>query len=118
MSKTSSAELRAFKAGLKAEKGDKPKRRHKNVIHVIPAALALAGVAPIVGQSSDGGWDTPVGYLKQGQVGNATHVLVDNMKNTGILKEVATLEIAAFAAKVIGKKLGLNRLGTKELKVF
>lgn len=101
------------------ESKEKPKRRRaKDVIHAVPDALAVLGMSPIVTNTSMQGWTSPLDYFMEGQYQNGMTVLKSNLTDKGTLKEVAVIEIAAFASKLIGRKLGLNRVGTRKLKLF
>lgn len=112
--------LRAYKAGQKSKSGGK--RRHKErAVHLIPDALAVGAGAMLVGPE--------VAYVadlwKQGQPpwspdgpfsGGAAGVTIGNIEVGA--KPAIFLGAAALGAKIVGKWLGLNRVGTKKVKLF
>lgn len=92
--------------------------RRRDILHVVPTALSVVGLTPIAASSSMEGWTSPLDYAMEGQYNNALTVLKSNLKSRATIKEVAEIEVMAVAAKYLGKKLGLNRLGTKDYKLF
>lgn len=96
----------------------KRRRRAKDVIHAVPDGLAVLGLSPIVAESTLQGWESPLEYFMQGDLKNGVTVLQANVKNKDTLKEVVVMEGIALGAKILGRKLGLNRIGTRKLKLF
>jgi hypothetical protein len=113
-----------------ATKDSKPKRRYraaspkkrsahrkKREIHVVPDLFGVAGVLPIINGNASG--STPYEQYKGGAgVSGVMGALEANAISPTQLKEAAVLEIIGYAAKVVGKKLGLNTIGTKGVKLF
>lgn len=112
--------LKAYKSGQRSR--DKTKRRHKErAVHLIPDALAVGAGAALVGPE--------VGYIvnlwKEGSppwsstgpfAGGAAGETVGNLMVGA--KPAAYFAGAAIAAKYVGKWLGLNRVGSKKVKIF
>ena len=98
-------------------KSKKSRRHGKPAIHIVPAALEVAGLAlPVFSQTNTGDpspWDSAVKYRNgPATAGN----LLYNIKTEW--EDMAILVGGGILAKYIGKKTGLNRLGTKEFKLF
>lgn len=92
---------------------DKAKRRlAKRPVHLVPDILAVAGVGYVPFES-----DT-VSLIKQGNYNTAVNYLTENLTTWNGLKVPVLLEAGAIVAKTVGKKLGLNGIGTKGVKLF
>ena len=91
-------------------------KKSKRAVHVIPDGLMLGGIALPAFQGINGN-NSPVQELM------ATHSVADAV-NYGITSyktfwaEPVVGIVAGLVAKYAGKKLGLNRIGTKEFKLF
>jgi hypothetical protein len=99
------------------DRTNKFRRHSKPSVHLIPAALEVGALAlPVFSDTSQGypsPWESAVRY-RNGQA--AAENLILNVESEW--KDMAILFLGGIAAKYIGKKTGLNRLGTKELKLF
>ena len=105
---------------IRISKKDK-RRKSERAIHLVPDALAVGAGAALVGPEAgfivnlwkDGSppWSStgPFG-------GGAAGETIGNIM-TGV-KPAAYLAGAAIGAKYIGKWLGLNRVGSKKVKLF
>lgn len=100
----------------------KTRRRNPvDVIHVVPDVLAVAAMAiPFVDSGKVGSaYDNSVQYFKTGQWGPGIQNLISstmtNLPET-ILPAVE-LGVVAIAASWFGRKLGLNKIGTKRVKL-
>lgn len=128
-SKKGSKEAKAYVASIRPDKSkkrgkrsmarrDREKRSHKahRVVHVIPDAVTVGGLFLPMFQGVNGNY-SPVQETMQ------TKSLADGV-NYGITsyesywKEPVVGVVGGLALKWIGKKLGLNRLGTKKFKLF
>lgn len=109
-------ELRAYKAGMRSDKHKTHRRHAKREIHVIPDVLAIGAVAVPVTTVRDGWGENPVQMAMSGDLSGALNQAVANTVTQW--KPEAEFLIASFVAKAIGKKLGLNHLGTKGVKLF
>lgn len=93
------------------------KKDRGNKIHVIPDVLFASAVGiPFV--TVDGAGSTAVSNFMAGP-GNWQYIPNDIIGGiTENVKPIAELVVSAFVAKYLGKKLGLNRVGTKEVKLL
>jgi hypothetical protein len=92
---------------------DKARRhREKRPIHLVPDLLAVGGVADWFMESQT------IPLVKSGDYGTAVSYLITNATTVQGLKDPVLLEVGAIVAKLVGKKLGLNRIGTKGVKLF
>lgn len=118
--------LKSYKAGMRAAK--KPgKHRRKDVVHLIPDLFLVGAAAePFVGNSGSGvstldtlspSWN-PGESLSQ-RMSGAFDNLITNMKGPGsTLIPAAELAVVGLVAKWLGKSTGLNRIGTKKVKIL
>ena len=92
-------------------------RRKERELHLIPDLFAVAGTLPILNGNASG--STPWEQYKGGAgLTGVMNALEANATSGTQLKEAAILEVIAWASKVIGKKLGLNKVGTKGVRLF
>lgn len=94
---------------------ERRKHYHKK-IHIIPDAMAAGGLLfPFVSKTPQGNpspiesliyYRNPQGFLEH---------LEDNIK--GYWKPTAELLIGSMVVKYVAKKVGLNRVGTKDLVI-
>lgn len=84
----------------------------KRELHVVPDLLAIGGVADIFVESQT------LGLIQGKQYDSAMSYLTTNLTTWNGLKDPVILEVGAIAAKWVGKKLGLNKIGTKGIKLF
>ena len=99
------------------EKGSRPKKRDRG-IHIVPDILAVAGIGDLAFESTEEAGNSPYTYLMAKDYQNALGSFTDNITTWEGLKDPLILEVAAVAAKYIGKKTGLNRIGSKGVKLF
>lgn len=92
-------------------------RRKEREIHLIPDLFAVAGTVPILNGNASG--STPYEQYKGGAgLTGVMNALEANATSGAQLKKAGILEVIAWASKVIGKKLGLNRVGIKGVRLF
>lgn len=103
--------------GTRMSKREKRRKSVKRDIHVVPDVLmTLGAIEPALNSGidwhyyPDKGLAGNLGYYADGIVGGYTNV--DN------LKTVAILELLGIGAKWLGKKTGLNRVGSKDVRVL
>ena len=94
------------------------KRSTKRDIHILPDALALLGVVDVGIESTVQAGASPYTYAKAGDYQNAVDSVIANLTTWEGLKTPIILEAGAIVAKFIGKKTGLNRVGTKRVKLL
>jgi hypothetical protein len=99
------------------EKGRTRKKRDRG-IHIVPDILAVAGVGDLALESTTEAGNSPYTYFMAKDFQNAVGSLMDNVTTWEGLKAPIILEIAAVAAKWVGKKTGLNKVGTTKVKLF
>jgi len=99
------------------EKGRRAKKRDRG-IHIVPDILAVAGVGDLALESTTEAGNSPYTYLMAKDPQNAVGSFIDNVTTWEGLKAPIILEIAAVAAKWVGKKTGLNKVGTTKVKLF
>ena len=100
---------------------NKRKHRRKAEIHLIPDALGVAAGAALVGPEVGmivNLWENGAPPWSQyGPFGpGATGETIQNLKDGAV--PAAYFAAGAVAAKYVGKWLGLNRIGTKKVKLF
>ena len=101
---------------MKNRRDGKRSKKGTYVVHVVPDALMLGGFA-LPAFTGINGNNSPVQELM------ATHSVADAV-NYGITSyktywaEPVVGIVGGLVAKYVGKKLGLNRIGTKEFKLF
>ena len=98
-------------------KGTRAKKSDRG-IHIVPDILAVAGIGDLAFESTIEAGNSPYTYLKAKDYQNALGSFTDNITTWEGLKAPIILEIAAVAAKWIGKKTGLNKIGFKGVKLF
>lgn len=97
-------------------------RRKGENIHVIPDALGVMAVAePFINGDNTNG-DNALGYLLRnggGNIGATLDGTVWRVKQNIVpaAKDAAILGVFALGASWLGKKLGLNKVGTKKVKL-
>lgn len=92
-------------------------RHKKSEIHLVPDAMAVLGLGPIVAGNASG--STPYQQYKGGAgIDGVMGALQANLTSGTQLKTVAAWEIGAIVAKWIGKKVGLNKVGSGKVKLF
>lgn len=95
---------------------NKAKRRlAKRPVHFVPDLLAVGGVADWFIESQT---FTGQKLVQNGQYETAVDYLITNATTVQGLKVPVLLEAGAIVAKIVGKKLGLNKIGTKGVKLF
>lgn len=95
----------------------KASHRHtERAIHLVPDALAVLAPVDFITEPNPGG-SVALTQIKDGDYNGAMNTMMQNMSVQG-LKGPAVLLIAAWVAKVVGRKLGLNKIGSKKVKVF
>jgi hypothetical protein len=98
-------------------KRTKKGRSKKSVIHAIPAILEAGGVVLPAIVPTDQGYPSPFeSVVKYKNPQDAMNNLMSNVKNDW--KDMATLIIGGMVLKYVGKKTGLNKVGTKEVRLL
>ena len=95
----------------------KTHRRSKPVIHALPDLVGAAAIATLIVPSAENMW---YNYTSTGSMGNMFtqgNLLYDVDIMKGQVIPAVEVGIAALVIKWGGKKLGLNRIGTKGVKV-
>ena len=130
--KKGSAEAKAYMASIRPgnhrKRASRPKgerrmvrkrygsRKSKRVVHVIPDALMIGGIALPAFQGINGN-NSPVQELvSTHSVGDAVNYGITSYEANW--KEPVVGVVGGLVLKWVGKKLGLNRIGTKEFKLF
>lgn len=111
--------LKAYKSGQRSNV-KKHKRRHAREVHLLPDLLVAGGVLMPTFEGPNPGVAT---YMDAKLHGESTAPLGDYISNTmsNIGPDavgMAELIIGGLAVKWLGKKTGLNRIGTKGVKLF
>lgn len=93
-----------------------PKRRRsyakKRDIHVVPDALAIGAVGDVLFESNT------IQTVKSGDYSTAVNYIIQNLTSWNGLKNPVILGTGAIIARYAGKKLGLDKIGTKKVKLF
>lgn len=92
------------------------RRRDLREVHLIPDLIAVGAVALPAVSGREGWGNDPIGTARNGQYGAAMQEYVANAISEKW--EIAGLFVASYAAKWLGKKLGLNHVGTKKIRVM
>lgn len=90
-------------------------------VHLIPDLLIVGGISlPFFEEGT--GYNSPYYGVKNIPNGYSVHATASNFaqsySDTQHLKDGAILVAAGLVAKWAGKKVGLNRVGTKDIKVM
>ena len=113
--------LKAYKSGQRSVARNKDKHRHKKpVVHLVPAALEAGGALLPAYYGPNPGIAS---YLDAKLHGQSTAPLGDYVANTmgniqPDLLPMAEMIVGGMVLKWVGKKTGLNRIGTKEVKIL
>ena len=91
-------------------------RKSKRVVHVIPDALMIGGIALPAFEGINGNNSPAQELVSTHSVGDAVNYGISSYK-TYWTQPVAGVA-GGLILKWVGKKLGLNRIGTKEFKLF
>lgn len=108
--------------GKNMPRKDRKRRRPAKAVHVVPDAIALMAVAqPLINGQNTGG-DTALHYLLTnggGDVGTTLEGTVWRVQQNIVpaAKSAVVLGAVALGVKFLSKKTGLNRVGTRELKI-
>jgi hypothetical protein len=113
--------LKAYKAGQRSkEKRGKHKRR-KDEIHLIPDVFYASAVAiPFVTTTPESQTSAVDSLLMPGASISERLANFANAATQGTVQNIvpiAELGIVGYIARVLGKKVGLNKVGTKEVKL-
>lgn len=96
-------------------------RKHKSEIHVIPDLFyASAAAIPFVTTTPESQTSAVDSLMMPGAPIGERVANFANASTQGAIQNIvpiAELAVIGWAARVLGKKLGLNRIGTKEVKL-
>lgn len=111
--------LKAYKSGQRS-KEKKHKRRHAREVHLLPDLMVAGGVLMPTFEGPNPGI---VSYMNSKLHNEGTAPFGDYVANTMSnigpdALEMTELIIGGLAVKWVGKKTGLNRFGTKGVKLF
>ena len=108
---------KVFKArSAESSGGRMPKSKSKRAIHLVPDALAVMVPVSLVTEETAG--SSVFANVQQKDFNGAATVLMQEVTTVAGLKAPVVFGIAALVAKWAGKKLGLSRIGTDEVKLF
>ena len=111
--------------GNSVTKKTKKNGKRKMIVHLIPDVLIAGGViSPSFDQNTSAGNDfwgaltTPTNPTLGIKASQSIVALKDEYTNSGNLLTAAELIIGGLVVKWVGKKTGMNRIGTKEVKLL
>jgi len=95
-------------------------RRGKTTIHLIPSLMEAGGVVlPAFEKNPEMGNVSPYTQVKEwGAYEQGVKSLASNLTQWDTVKEPLALIVGGVVLKWIGKKTGLNKVGTKEVKIL
>lgn len=91
-------------------------KKSKRAIHLVPDALAVMVPVSLVTEQTAG--SSVIANVQNKDYSGAATVLMDEITSTAGLKAPVVFGIGALVAKWAGRKLGLSRIGTDEVKLF
>ncbi len=91
------------------------KRRYSDKVHILPDSLGVLAVGTALLENVGNG--SPVDDLRNGDLSAFVNTVATNLTSVEGWKKPALLAVAALGSKVVGKYLGLNRIGTKKVKL-
>lgn len=118
-----SKELKSYKAGMRASSKGGKHKRHIDRVHLIPDLLyAGAAAEPFINGDNTGG-DAALGYALRnggGDLSTTAEGTIWRVKQNIVpaAKDAAILAIIGYAFQWMGKKTGLNKIGTKKVKLL
>lgn len=111
--KASSGSSRVKNMSKKSNKGTRKNR--KRDVHLVPDILAIAAPADLLVESQ---WFGGENLIANKQYETAFDYLITNATTISGLKTPAVLLAGSLVAKYLGRKFGLNKIGTKDIKLF